>query len=286
MHRLDRRALVRAGEVPDNAQEPSDSSGVSPVHRKRRLVWPALLSVVLLGSALSIAEAAALPPLPAQELRADAQGLPATAAAGPVAPVAASLPTPVPDTASVATGFGPQLEVILPPPPPPPPAAGGQKSAAQRKADAAAAAGSGMTTTQYCDAKYGATSSASSLEGLLSAANAERAVFGLAPLSWSSSLAVSAQDWSLQMAAASNPGSPGQALSHGLVPSPGGQNVAAAWTSGGGMAQSTAIARAHSGWMASPGHCKNILRSSFSTMGAGTAVSADGNAAYTTVNFQ
>jgi uncharacterized protein YkwD len=52
------------------------------------------------------------------------------------------------------------------------------------------------------------------------------------------------------------------------------------------MTGASAISIAHSGWMASPDHCKNILRASFTTMGAGTAQSADGMAWYTTVDFQ
>ena len=88
------------------------------------------------------------------------------------------------------------------------------------------------------------------------------------------------------LAAAYDLGNPGAALSHGMLPSPGGQNVAAAWISGASMSQSSAISRAHSGWMASPGHCTNILRASFTTRGAGTAQSADGKAWYSTVDFQ
>lgn len=245
--------------------------------RRRRVIWPLLLTAVLAGSAWSLAQAATLPPLSVVDYH--AAGVVTDAAQ---AQIDAVVPTTGPLASAKPAPFGPQLEVILPPPPPPPPAASGKKSSTQQRKAAAAA----LTTTQYCDAQYGATSSASSLEGLLSAANAERAVFGLAALSWNSPLAGTAQDWSNQMSTAYNAASPGAALSHGMVPSPGGQNVAAAWTTGAGMAQATAIANAHSGWMTSPGHCTNILRASFTTMGAGTAQSADGKAWYTTVNFQ
>lgn len=247
--------------------------------RKRRLIWPFVLASVLAASSWTLAQAATLPPLPVATYDADAL---VTEAAQ--APIDAALPTAGPLASAKPAPFGPQLEVILPPPPPPP--APGKGTATERRAAAAAAAGSGLTTTEYCDAKYGATSSASSLDGLLAAANAERAAFGLSALTWSSSLAASAQDWSGAMAAAYDPGNPGAALSHGMLPSPGGQNVAAAWTSGSELAGSTAISKAHSGWMASPGHCKNILLASFTTMGAGTAQSSDLKAWYTTVDFQ
>jgi uncharacterized protein YkwD len=199
------------------------------------------------------------------------------------APIAAVVPTAGPSASAKPAPFGPQIEVILPPPPPPPPpVSSGTRSSTQQKKVAAAA----LTTAQYCDGKYGATASASTVEGLLTAANAERANFGLGALSWNGALAQSAQDWSSAMASAYDSVNPSAAMTHGMVPSPGGQNVAAAWTTAPSMAGASAISIAHSGWMASPGHCKNILRASFTTMGAGTAQSADGKAWYTTVDFQ
>jgi uncharacterized protein YkwD len=246
--------------------------------RKRRLIWPLVLTSALVAASWTIAHAATLPPLPLAD--AAAHGLVTDAAR---APIAAAMPTASPLASAKPAPFGPQIEVILPPPPPPPPpASSGTKSSTQQKKTAAAA----LTTTQYCDGKYGATASASTLEGLLAAANAERANFGLGALSWSGALAQSAQDWSNTMASAYDPGNPRTAMSHGMVPSPGGQNVAAAWTTAPSMAGASAISIAHSGWMASPGHCMNILRASFTTMGAGTAQSADGKAWYTTVDFQ
>lgn len=247
--------------------------------RKRRLIWPLLLASALAAASWTIAQAATLPPLSLAD--AAAHGLVTEAAQGPVEAV---VPTAGPLASAKPAPFGPQIEVILPPPPPPPPppaSSSKRSSTSDRKAAAAA-----LTTTQYCDGKYGATASASTLEGLLTAANAERANFGLGALSWSGALAQSSQDWSNAMASASDPGNPGAALGHGMVPSPGGQNVAAAWTTAPSMAGASAITTAHSGWMASPGHCDNILRASFTTMGAGTAQSADGKAWYTTVDFQ
>ena len=247
-----------------------------PQRHKRRFIWPIALAAVLSLASWTIAQAATLPPLPIDNSAAGT-----LVADAPQAPVDAPMPSAAP------LAFGPQLEVILPPPPPPPPPAAKSSSRKSPQQRVAAAAAAGVTSTaQWCDGKYGSTASASSLDGLLSAANAERARFGQGALSWSSSLAGSAQDWSNAMAAVYDPGNPAAALSHGMLPSPGGQNVAAAWTSGASMSQSSAISRAHSGWMASPGHCTNILRASFTTMGAGTAQSADGKAWYSTVDFQ
>ena len=248
--------------------------------RKRHLIWPFLLASALVAASWTIAQAATLPPLPLAD--AAAHGLATDAAQSPIAAV---VPTAGPLASAKTAAFGPQIEVILPPPPPPPPpppvSSGKRSSPSDRKAAAAA-----LTTTQYCDGKYGATTSASTPQGLLTAANVERANFGLAPLAWNGALAQSAQDWSNLMAGSYDASSPGTAMAHGMVPNPGGQNVAAAWTTAPSLAGASAISTAHSGWMASPGHCKNILRASFTTMGAGTAQSADGKAWYTTVDFQ
>ncbi len=243
--------------------------------RKRRFIWPFALAAVLSLASWTLAQAATLPPLPVDD-----------SASGTLVTDAAQAPVDAPMPSAAPVAFGPQLEVILPPPPPPPPPAPRKATSTQRRAAAASASTSGITTAQYCDAKYGATSSASSLDGLLTAANAERARFGLGALSWSGSLATAAQDWSNAMAANSDPASPGTALAHNPGRPSGGENVAAAWTTGTGYAQSTAMSKAHSGWMASPGHCANILRASFTTMGAGTASGPDGKAWYTTVDFQ
>ncbi len=247
--------------------------------RERRLVWPLLLAGALALALWTIARAATFDPLPIAD--ASSRGMVTDVAQDPVHAVE---PTDGPLASAKPPPFGPQLEVILPPPPPPPPPPPASSRKAPSASDRTAAAAT-LTTTQYCDGKYGATSSASTLGGLLAAANAERSKFGLAPLTWSNNLASLAQQWSDSMAGNYDPSNPGAALSHGLVPSPGGQNVAAAWTSGS-MTQASAISRAHSGWMASPGHCKNILRASFTSMGAGSAGADSGKAWYTTVDFQ
>ncbi|NTV39296.1 MAG: CAP domain-containing protein [Demequinaceae bacterium] len=278
---VEAQLLETRGIVPNDGNTHAGMNGEAGARqdldrrRRRRFIWPFVLATVLAASTLTIAKAATLPPLVTNDALAGDR-FPTDAAQ---APIDAVVPTAGPVASAKPVPFGPQLEVVLPPPPP---TAGGTKGSAADRRSAAAA----LTTAQYCDGKYGATSSASSLEGLLAAANAERAVFGLGALSWNGALATAAQDWSSAMAGASDPASPGTALSHGMLPSPGGQNVAAAWTTAPSMAQATAIAKAHSGWMASPGHCKNILRASFTSMGAGTAASADGKAWYTTVDFQ
>lgn len=74
-----------------------------------------------------------------------------------------------------------------------------------------------------------------------------------------------------------------------MVPSPGGQNIVYSWSIPP-KSESAAMAIAHVGWMKSPDHCKNILRATFTSMGAATASvhdDADNSTAwYTTVDFQ
>lgn len=179
----------------------------------------------------------------------------------------------IPELAARAPTASPEpfvspIEVVLPPPPPPPPPPRGSATTGAAVA----------TTAAWCDGKYGATSSASSVSGLLSAVNAERARWGLGSLTWDSSLASRAQSWSEAQASADS-------LSHGDAPSPGGQNVAHRYSSVG-QTESSAAAWAHSAWMTSPGHCKNILHGSWQSMGAGAASVDGGLTWYLTENFQ
>ncbi len=202
----------------------------------------------------------------------------ARAAIPPTADVVAEVSAPdgpdlIPELAAPAPQASPEpfvspIEVVLPPPPPPPPPPRSQ-----------AGTGAAVTTTAaWCDGKYGATASASSVSGLLSAVNAERARWGLGSLTWNSSLASSAQSWSQAQASAGS-------LSHGDAPSPGGQNVASRYSSVG-QTESSAAAWGHSAWMKSPGHCKNILHASWRSMGAGAASVDGGRTWFLTENFQ
>lgn len=264
------------GVLPEEAEPPPEPERR---RRKRRLIWPLLLASALAAASWTIAQAATLPPLPLAD--AAAHGLVTDAAQ---APVEAVMPTAGPLASAKPAPFGPQIEVILPPPPPPPASSGKKNSPQQKKAAAAA-----LTTTQYCDGKYGAKSSVSSVEGLLTAANAERANFGLAPLSWNGDLASSAQHWSNAMAAGYTAAAPTAGFKHGEAPTPGGQNLAYYWASSP-PTLAAAMWAAHSdpkwGWMVSSDHCKNILRSSFTSMGAATTQTSDGLAWFTTVDFQ
>lgn len=218
---------------------------------------PAFVLVVLLALAGAAIARAAIPP--ADEVVAEVQ-----APAGRVLIPELAAPAP---TASLEPFVSP-IEVVLPPPPPPPPPPRSQ-----------AATGAAVTTTAaWCDGKYGATASASSVSGLLSAVNAERSRWGLGSLTWNGSLASSAQSWSEAQASAGS-------LSHGDAPSPGGQNVASRYSSVG-QTESSAAAWAHSAWMTSPGHCKNILHASWQSMGAGAASVDGGLTWYLTENFQ
>lgn len=237
---------------------PTPDTTRAPLWRR----WaPAFALVVLLALAGATIARAAI--APADDVVAEVQ---ATDGRVLIPEFAAPEPTVSPEP------FVSPIEVVLPPPVAPAPPTGSSSQRIQ-------AASPGVTTTAaWCDGKYGATASASSVSGLLSAVNAERARWGLGPLSWDSSLASRAQSWSEAQASADS-------LSHGDAPSPGGQNVAYRYSSGG-QSESSAAAWAHSAWMKSPGHCKNILHASWHSMGAGAASVDGGKTWFLTEDFQ
>ncbi|SEJ38098.1 CAP domain-containing protein [Demequina mangrovi] len=138
--------------------------------------------------------------------------------------------------------------------------------------------------TAYC-ANPQSPSGASSVSGLLSAANAERAKAGIAPLSWSGSLASAATSWSQSMAAKdSSTEALADALAHN--PSrPGAENVGVVYRSTG-MSESTAMNKLHVNWVYSSGHCANLMNPAYTQMGAGAAVTDDGTTWYATENFR
>lgn len=244
--------------------------------RRRRAFWPLLLAIALVASGAVVVQAAvrAADPLP-----------PLTAAdAADAADAASRLADAVAAPGATASGqpYVRDVTIVTPPPPPPPPASGGKRSGGKAPTGPVA-----VSYTAYCAAGGGWTATPSSIQGLLAAANAERARFGSPALTWSASLASLAQVQSDAQAANYDAGSPGSAMAHGnLPPSPGGQNVAVAWTSGGTLGLATAMPYAHHGWMTSThGHCTNILNPAWRTMGAASTQSADGRAWYTTQNF-
>lgn len=237
--------------------------------RWRRWAPPFALIVLLVFAGATIARAA-IPPVDdvVTEVQAP-DGQPSIPALEAPAPTVSPEP------------FVSPIEVVLPPPPPPPPAA---TSPSGRSGSSGSLVGTDYVA--FCNGGGGSTATASTASGLLAAANAERARFGFRALRWSETLASTARGWSATMASSYDPANPGAALRHGQAPVPGGQNVAAAWATGGSLSQSYAMGRAHAGWMASSGHCKNLLNPAWSVMGAGTAVSSDGKAWYTTANLQ
>lgn len=178
----------------------------------------------------------------------------------------------------------PKIEVILPPPPPPATGSGGKRTV--RNAQAAAAAAATGDWVGFCAAGGGQSAEAWSLDGLLAAANAERARFGIGGLSWSGGLASTAQGWANQLAA-NDDATPyaHDAIAHNPNRPRGGENVAMGYRASG-LEQGSALNRAHIGWMRSNGHCTNLLNPKWSVMGAGTASTADGTTWYTVVNFQ
>lgn len=190
-------------------------------------------------------------------------------------PITAPVPTATPDAASYVQ----KIEIILPPPPAP---AGGGGS---KKARASSGSSTGPHI-DFCAAGGGESTSASSLDGLLAAANAERARFGYGALSWSGSLASAAQGWANQLVANDEAtDAPHDAIAHNPNRPRGGENVAMSYKSKG-LDSARAIDRAHVGWMRSNGHCKNLLNPKWTVMGAGTAQTADGTTWYTVANYQ
>jgi uncharacterized protein YkwD len=141
--------------------------------------------------------------------------------------------------------------------------------------DATAQPDAPRTVSEMCGRGAVATARPASPRDLLTAANTERARLGIAPLAWRVELADDAQAWSAHMAA-------DQDLSHGRQPSPGAQNIA--MTSHD--AQATSLAVAHRNWMASPGHCRNIMNPAWTRFGAGSSPADDGNGWYSTQNFE
>jgi len=132
-----------------------------------------------------------------------------------------------------------------------------------------------------------------STPAMLAFVNSQRAANGLAPLTWSSSLASKAQAWSNSMAATDDavPCNAGAALAHNPNPPSGGENVAQNYMGTGGCAVygllswTASLNVADSRWMASPGHRANILNPSWTRMGGGGKQSAEG-VWYWTQDFQ
>ncbi len=144
---------------------------------------------------------------------------------------------------------------------------------------------SGTTFQQYCSSPKGPYGASGGAKALMAAANKERARIGIAPLTWSSSLASAATSWSQSMATKDGKtDATMDALAHNPN-RPGAENVAVS-SSTGGVSESAAHNRAHSGWMYSHGHCLNLMNPAYTQMGAGSAATPDGTTRYTTANYR
>jgi len=273
--------------------------------RRRRRHAPAILlgGVPVLVAATALAGAYTVAPTTAA-YAADVEDSAPVTSADPVSSIAA---------AEVEEGgFAPKVTVKLPPPPEPEPepepepvantpsssgstssgstSSGSTSSGSTTSSGSSGSSGSSAapkpskTFTEYC-ASVSQPYSASSVQGLLTAANQERARLGIARLSWSSSLASAATAWSQQMAANdSATGTVADALAHNPH-RPGAENVAMVYSSTG-YSQGTAIAKFHVNWMYSAGHCQNIMNPAYTQMGAGVALTDDGTTWYGTQNFR
>lgn len=157
------------------------------------------------------------------------------------------------------------------------PSSSSGKTTTQKAAEPAPKKTETPSYTSFCSGASAASGPGGSVQGLLAAANAERARLGISPLSWNGSLATAATSWSQSMASSGNFGHNPKA--------PGAENVATSSNSGG-ISVSAGVNRAHANWMASSGHCRNIMNPGYSSMGAGAAQSADGKSVYVTVNFR
>ncbi|MGC4174459.1 CAP domain-containing protein [Demequina sp.] len=142
------------------------------------------------------------------------------------------------------------------------------------------------TYKQFCaNPSNPVNASGSTGKALLSAVNKERAKLGIAPLSWSSSMASVATSWSKSMVKKdAKTGKLIDGLAHNPN-RPGSENVAVVYSSAGYSA-STAIAKMHKNLVYSNGHCLNLMNPSHSSMGAGVASSSDGTTWYATENFR
>jgi len=217
-----------------------------------------------------------------------------------------SIIAPAVTTSGTVAAPAHNVTVTLPPPPKPvvAPAAttkqsGGTNASASTSGTTTKRATSTQTTTKtpaakkstsvsfekYCSSPSSPYTASGGAKALLSAANKERARIGIKQLSWSSSLASAATKWSQTLAAKdSKTDALADALSHNPN-RPGAENVAVSYVSTG-LSQGGAISRAHTNWMNSNGHCKNIMNPAYSTMGAGAASTTDGSTWYTTQNFR
>ncbi len=213
----------------------------------------ALVAAIVVSVALAVASGPGEPPA----TRADAAALPES---GPVAPVVAPSAT--------RTVAPPAIAVKTPPPPPPP-------ASSPSRATGGSALGP-SDYRAYCaspSTPYGAAS----VRGLMTAANRERARLGIAPLSWSSSLASAAQSWSRHMA---DTGSFAHGAGAGLA-----ENIG--WASySEGYSEGTAAGVMHRSWMRSSGHCRNLMNPAYTQMGAGLASAGGGTTWYGTELFR
>lgn len=259
---------------------PSHSGGMTEalvsthkVRRSRRgMIALALLPAVVAGTALYGTSAVGLPTTSTPVAAAIVPGTP---------PPLEAITAPGSVDAYDPAGDIPQIEIILPPPPPPPAPVGRKRNGGGSTAVAVPGA-----HLDFCAAGGGASVLASSVDGLLSAVNTERARFGYGALSWSGSLASASQGWANQLAANDDATATlGDAIAHNPNRPRGGENVAMSFN-GSGLSQSAAIERAHVGWMQSNGHCKNMLNPKWTVMGAGAGQTADGTTWYTVANYQ
>lgn len=248
--------------------------------RPRRRHAPALLLGGLPVAIASTALVGAFTYAPGPPVPAPVPSSPAVAEAPTFRATVAAIAAP--DVEVDLADSTPRITVKVPPPPEPaaPAASNGRRTSSGGTTQASSSRG----FAAYC-ASPSSPAVATSVEGLLGAANAERARLGYAPLSWSGSLASAATAWSQHLAAADEQTSEiADQLAHNPH-RPGAENVAMVYRSTG-YARSTAIAKMHVNWMYSPGHCANIMNPAYTQMGAGAASTSDGTTWYATENFR
>lgn len=255
----------------------SDTSEVKPEVRASRRRFLLLIPLLPALAALTMVMTLPIQGVGAGSLtHTSAPGLIGSSPSAAAEPVPAVSASPSPSAALEDLFAGPAASIQ---PPPPKKTSGGTTPRATGGGSGSQGPYYGMSASAYCALKLTPYSiSGTNVNSFLTAANLERAATGAPALTWSGTLASTAQSWSDQMAA-------DQDANPTLEPGTSEWFAAVFRHSGSGYAENIAfnmgyanpVNKAQSGWMLSTGHCLNIMNPSYKKIGAGKAQAADGS---------